>query len=55
MEALKKYFKGRVERTSEEELREKEEEIQRLKKYQEAILQTLGKPSKKILKNPTKF
>ena len=40
MEALKNYFIGHVEPTS-KELREKEEEIQRLKSYQGAILQTL--------------
>ena len=42
MEALKNYFIGHVEPTS-KELREKEEEIQRLKSYQGAILQTLEK------------
>ena len=40
MEALRNYFIGDVEPTS-EELREKDEEIQRLKNYQGAILQTL--------------
>ena len=45
MEALKKYFIGHVEPTS-EKLREKEEEIQRLKNCQGAILQTLQRSEK---------